>query len=147
MFVRFYSLLRASLPGRPCYYRLPLQSALIRIQAGFKSAIVCIQAGFKSTIVRIQAGFESARSDNCVCFSTRDDKITTRNDKMQVLAYKLMLNFLNFSSVRRCNFSSLFPHSPLFIRAEAEAEAPECPSFVPAASFSSPSSCLTVPSS
>lgn len=124
VFVRFYSLLLASLPVRHRYYRLPLRSAIVRIQVGFKSAIV-----------RIQAGFESARSDNCVCVSTRDDKITTRNDKMQVLAYKLMLNFLNFSSVRRCNFSSLFPHSPLFIRAEAEAEAPECPSFVSGRAF------------
>lgn len=42
-----------------------------------------------------------------------------------------MLNFLNFSSVRRCDFSSLFPHSPLFIRAEAEAEAPRVSVFCP----------------
>ncbi len=86
---------------------------------------------------------------------------------MQVLAYKLMLNFLNFSSSSLSFFPSfllsfvlafflafflsfflsLFPHSPLFIRAEAEAEAPKCPSFVPAVSFTEPSSCFTEPSS
>lgn len=82
---------------------------------------------------------------------------------MQVLAYKLMLNFLNFSSSSLSFFPSFllsfvlafflafflsfFPHSPLFIRAEAEAEAPKCPSFVPAVSFTEPSSCFTEPSS
>ena len=36
---------------------------------------------------------------------------------MQVLAYKLMLNFLNLPL-------SFLPHSPLFIRSDAEAEVP-----------------------